>query len=95
MQRGQSINGRSGTAQPSTPRIPIPETENLFIDPGWYGVIVVETEGTNETLADLQARCGPRAFPPRPKPANPALARALEENRKVFRILREKRYGAF
>ncbi|TFK23848.1 hypothetical protein FA15DRAFT_681011 [Coprinopsis marcescibilis] len=87
MQRGQSINGRS---QPHTPRIPIPETENLFIDPGWYGTIVVETEGTNETLADLQARCGPRAFPPRPKPLNPVVAKAAEENRKVFRILREK-----
>ncbi|EAU86636.2 hypothetical protein CC1G_07294 [Coprinopsis cinerea okayama7 len=87
MQRGTSVNGR---AQPHTPRIPIPETDNLFIDSGWYGTIVVETEGTNEALADLQERCGPRAFPPRPKPLNPAMAKAREENRKVFRILREK-----
>ena len=24
---------------------------------GWYGTLVVEAEGTNEELADLQARC--------------------------------------
>ncbi|KAJ7773531.1 hypothetical protein B0H14DRAFT_3095998 [Mycena olivaceomarginata] len=29
----------------------------LFVDSGWYGTIVVETEGTNESLADLQDRC--------------------------------------
>lgn len=95
MQRGTSTNGRGGNAtQPHTPRIPIPDTTNLFIDSGWYGTLVVETEGTNEALADLQERCGPRAFPPRPKPANQAQAKAREENRKVWRILRERRYAA-
>ncbi|QRV78400.1 mucin 2, oligomeric mucus/gel-forming [Ceratobasidium sp. AG-Ba] len=35
------------------------------VDQMWEGVIVVEVEGTNEGLADLQARCGPevRLFP--------------------------------
>ncbi|KAJ2912819.1 hypothetical protein MD484_g7591, partial [Candolleomyces efflorescens] len=87
MQRGPSINGRG---QPHTPRIAIPDTDNLFIDSGWYGTIVVETEGTNEALADLQERCGPRAFPPRPRPLNPAQQKAQQEVKKVFRILREK-----
>ncbi|RXW18224.1 hypothetical protein EST38_g7633 [Candolleomyces aberdarensis] len=87
MQRGPSINGRG---QPHTPRIAIPDTDNLFIDSGWYGTIVVETEGTNEALADLQERCGPRAFPPRPRPSNPAQQKAQQEVKKVFRILREK-----
>lgn len=27
-------------------------------DPGWFGTVVVEAEGTNEGLADLQARVG-------------------------------------
>jgi hypothetical protein len=26
-------------------RIPIPKTDSLFVDPGWHGTIVVETEG--------------------------------------------------
>ena len=72
-------------------RIPIPESNGLFVDPGWYGTVVVETEGTNEALADLQDRCGPGAFPPRPRGATAATP-AQTENRKVFRILREKRY---
>ncbi|KAG9031285.1 hypothetical protein FRB95_002925 [Tulasnella sp. JGI-2019a] len=29
-----------------------------MVDPGWYGTIVIEAEGTNEGLADLQARVG-------------------------------------
>jgi hypothetical protein len=57
------------------------------VDPGWYGTIVVETEGTNEALADLQARCGLVAFPR----AYAIPSEAQIENRKVFRILREKR----
>jgi hypothetical protein len=70
-------------------RIPIPESNGLFVDPGWYGTIVVETEGTNEALADLQDRCGPGAFPPRPQGVN---GRQINrDQKKVFRILREKR----
>jgi len=78
---------------PANGRIPIPESNNLFVDPGWYGTIVVETEGTNEALADLQERCGPGWFPPRARGVNGQhVMQAQVENRKVFRILREKRY---
>ncbi|XP_006456269.1 hypothetical protein AGABI2DRAFT_195461 [Agaricus bisporus var. bisporus H97] len=70
--------------------IPITGTDNLFVDPGWYGSIVVEAEGTNEALADLQDRCGPGAFPPRVRGAHAAVSQAQVENRKVFRILRER-----
>ncbi|KAF8628309.1 hypothetical protein AX17_006012 [Amanita inopinata Kibby_2008] len=84
--------GQSPHARPRSPgRIPIPDAHGLFVDPGWYGTIIVETEGTNESLADLQDRCGPGAFPPR---AN-GVARQMGINpaadaRKVFRILRGK-----
>jgi len=84
--RGPAANGR----------IPIPESNNLFIDPGWYGTIVVETESTNEALADLQERCGPGAFPPRARGVNGLhVTQAQMENRRVFRILREKRFVGF
>ncbi|KAF5367287.1 hypothetical protein D9615_010450 [Tricholomella constricta] len=78
--------------QPNYPaRIPIPESNNMFVDPGWYGTIVVETEGTNESLADLQDRCGPGAFPPRPPQVNGRRPSAVDrEGKLVFRILREK-----
>jgi len=76
--------------RPQSPRIPIPDTSGLFVDPGWYGTVVVETEGTNECLADLQDRCGPGTFPPRAAGANAMRPRA-KESKKVFRILRERR----
>ncbi|KAI0826711.1 hypothetical protein BC628DRAFT_1410279 [Trametes gibbosa] len=62
-----------------------------FIDPGWFGTVVVEAEGTNEGLADLQARCR-GAFPPRAvgAPLSPERAARMEAQRSVFRILREK-----
>ncbi|KAG6910350.1 hypothetical protein DXG01_011419 [Tephrocybe rancida] len=71
-------------------RVPIPDC-NLFVDPGWYGTIVVETEGTNESLADLQDRCGPGVFPPRPAPVNGAKP-VDRDSKLVFRILREKSF---
>ncbi|KAJ7590939.1 hypothetical protein C8J56DRAFT_782229 [Mycena floridula] len=41
-------------------RIPIPNS-NLFVDPGWYGTVIIETEGTNEALAELrQALTAPK-----------------------------------
>ncbi|KAF9531441.1 hypothetical protein CPB83DRAFT_891808 [Crepidotus variabilis] len=76
--------------RPPTNRVPIPDFESLFVDSGWYGTIVVETEGTNEALADLQDRCGPGAFPPRPRGVNGQPTQLQIENRKVFRVLREK-----
>lgn len=68
-----------------------------LVDPGWFGTVVVEAEGTNEGLADLQERCR-GAFPVRAMGANPALnvsperAARMEERKSVFRILRERRY---
>ena len=77
-------------------RIPIPDTDNtLFVDSGWHGTVVVETEGTNEALADLQERCGPGVFPPRYTQAQAQINRIQIENKKVFRILREKRCVRF
>ncbi|KAH8103341.1 hypothetical protein BXZ70DRAFT_888963 [Cristinia sonorae] len=79
-------------------RIPVPSTAGpgpspsgaWIIDPGWYGTVVVETEGTNEGLADLQARCQ-GAFPLRAEGAAMSPERAhREERRTVFRILRER-----
>ncbi|KAH9476324.1 hypothetical protein JR316_0011899 [Psilocybe cubensis] len=81
---------RYNKGAPFNGRIPIPDSNNLFVDSGWYGTIVVETEGTNEALADLQDRCGPGAFPPRPRGVTGQISQAQIENRKVFRILREK-----
>ncbi|KAF8148000.1 hypothetical protein B0H34DRAFT_669084 [Crassisporium funariophilum] len=81
---------QSSRSQPVTSRIPIPGADNLFVDSGWYGTIVVETEGTNEALADLQDRCGSGAFPPRSRGVNGQINQAQVENRKVWRILREK-----
>jgi len=73
------------------PRISIPNTD-LFVDPGWYGTVVVEAEGTNEGLMDLQERCGTGIFPPRAKNVirNPGNLMP-RDGRKVFRLLREKR----
>ncbi|KAJ6551379.1 hypothetical protein B0H19DRAFT_1157416 [Mycena capillaripes] len=80
-----STSGR----RPPSPRIPIPESAGLFVDPGWYGTIVVETEGTNEALADIQDRC-PGAFPPRAGGAPTVPLKDGKDSKKVFKILREK-----
>ncbi|KDQ53964.1 hypothetical protein JAAARDRAFT_136225 [Jaapia argillacea MUCL 33604] len=69
------------SSSPTSPRIPIPGT-SLVIDPGWYGTVVIEAEGTNEGLADLQNRCK-GAFPPR-------AGSQKREGSRVFKILREK-----
>ncbi|CAL1711003.1 unnamed protein product [Somion occarium] len=79
-------------------RIPVPSTAGpgpspsgaWIVDPGWYGTVVVEAEGTNEGLADLQARCK-GSFPPRAVGAHPSPERTRKEERKsVFRLLRER-----
>jgi hypothetical protein len=64
------------------------------VDPGWYGTVFVEAEGTNEGLEDLQDRCGEGVFPPRAggKLGGASRMGAKEmEAKKVFRILRERR----
>ena len=58
------------------------------IDPGWYGTVVVEAEGTNEGLADLQGRCR-SAFSARGD--SRGQGSKDEERKRVFRIIRERR----
>ena len=64
---------------------PIPDT-TLVVDSAWEGSIVIECEGTNEGLADLQVRAGLEHFKPQagvhPQPG---------DGGRVFRLLREKR----
>ncbi|EIW75534.1 hypothetical protein CONPUDRAFT_65536 [Coniophora puteana RWD-64-598 SS2] len=73
------------------PRLPIPGVEGAFVDPGWHGTVVLEAEGTNEGLADLQDRCGPRAFPPRAESvAERMRGERAKGCRKVWRVLRER-----
>lgn len=52
---------------------------------------MVETEGTNECLADLQDRCGPGAFPPRAMAVSDMTNPRDKDSKLVFRILRERR----
>ncbi|KAH9950709.1 hypothetical protein B0H21DRAFT_686114 [Amylocystis lapponica] len=66
---------------------PGPKPHSVWaVDPGWYGTVVVEAEGTNEGLADLQARCR-GAFPPRAVGSRGA---PHDYRQLVFRILRER-----
>jgi hypothetical protein len=66
----------------------IPNTSGVFVHAEWAGTIVVEAEGTNEGLAELQARCG-TAFPQFRKPAAPIIPGKPEVSR-VFRLLRDR-----
>jgi hypothetical protein len=65
---------------------PVPDT-NLFVDAGWEGTIVLEAEGTNEGLADLQLRCGMEWFKPQP-----GVQPKQGDGGRVFRLIRERRY---
>ena len=87
-----SPQGGNNKTQMLISRVPIPDTDHLFVDSGWHGTVVVETEGTNEALADLQERCGPGVFPPRSRGVvSQHHPRIQMESKKVFRVLREKR----
>ncbi|KAI0717449.1 hypothetical protein C8T65DRAFT_641606 [Cerioporus squamosus] len=91
------VHRSSFTIRPSSSgkalRVSVPK--GVAHRPGWYGTVVVEAEGTNEGLADLQERCR-GAFPIRAIGAaahvsvSPERAAREEERRMVFRILREK-----
>jgi hypothetical protein len=78
---------------------------SLYVDSGWYGTIVVEvrdfyarmtwrmmllqTEGTNEGLADLMARIGMNAQTGAPIPGwHPP---QVGDPRRTYRILRDRR----
>jgi len=76
--------------------IPIPGFTGMYVDSSWYGKIVIETEGTGDSLTDLQDRCGPGAFPSRAKSSTRSLMteRSLAKEmdaRTAFRIIRERR----
>ena len=64
---------------------PILDT-NRVVDPGWEGALVIEAEGTNEGLADLQLRCGMEWFKPQP-----GVQPKQGDGGRVFRLLRERR----
>ncbi|KIM27839.1 hypothetical protein M408DRAFT_159846 [Serendipita vermifera MAFF 305830] len=68
---------------------PIPDS-NLLVDAGWEGSIVVEAEGTNEGLADLQLRCGMEWFKPQP-----GVQPKQGDGGRVFRLIRERRCVMF
>ncbi len=80
--------------------IRIPGTA-LVVDPGWWGTIVVETEGTNEGLADLQDRCKTKAFPARIAGADKiaknakAGSKGEKEPSKIYKLLRDRRWVVF
>jgi hypothetical protein len=76
--------------------IPIPGFAGLFVDASWYGKIVIETEGTADSLTDLQDRCGPGAFPSRVQSSARTMMsqKSLQREkdaRKVFRVVRDRR----
>ncbi|KAL5536303.1 hypothetical protein ACEPAF_124 [Sanghuangporus sanghuang] len=62
---------------------------SLSVDPGWYGTVIIEFEGTNEGLADLQQRCK-SGFPPRAVGRENDAAANVKAASKVFRLLRER-----
>ncbi|KZS90142.1 hypothetical protein SISNIDRAFT_415892 [Sistotremastrum niveocremeum HHB9708] len=67
--------------------IPIPQSDNLFINRSWAGIVVVEAEGTNEGLEELHSRC-PAAFPDNRLLRRRADADPLEN--RAWRLLRER-----
>ncbi|KAI6026663.1 hypothetical protein BKA83DRAFT_4246309 [Pisolithus microcarpus] len=73
---------------PRSERRAIPNLPGFFIDPNWYGTVVVEVEGTQEGLSDLQDRCGPGVFPPRPE-AITGIVKGVDR-RRIWRVIREK-----
>ncbi|KAI6040726.1 hypothetical protein EDC04DRAFT_2566574 [Pisolithus marmoratus] len=73
---------------PRSERRAIPNVPGSFIDPNWYGTVVVEVEGTQEGLADLQDRCGPGVFPPRAE-AITGIVKGVGR-RRIWRVIREK-----
>ncbi|KAG8791372.1 hypothetical protein FRC16_000437 [Serendipita sp. 398] len=67
-----------------TKGIPIPDT-TFSVDAGWEGRVVIEVEGTNEGLADLQLRCGPEWFKPQP-----GVQPKQGDGGRAFRLVRER-----
>lgn len=56
-------------------------------------MVVLEAEGTNEGLLDLQERCGPGVFPPRVEGViKKARGGKDKDCQRVWRVMREKRW---
>lgn len=82
---------------PRPQRAPVPSAPGFLVDPNWYGRVVIEAEGTNEGLVDLQERCGPGVFPPRAETIAKQIRNAKEnaQARKMWRVVRERRSVPF
>ncbi|KAG8940649.1 hypothetical protein FRC03_005222, partial [Tulasnella sp. 419] len=68
--------------------------QRTLIHPGWVGTLVIETEGTNEALADLQARLGDAVNASLIRRGSGGGSRATKNGKGIgrspFRLLREK-----
>ncbi|KAG9042171.1 hypothetical protein FS837_011191 [Tulasnella sp. UAMH 9824] len=62
-----------------------------LIDAGWHGIVVIDAEGTNEGLADLQGRIGNAVtlFPTKTLTGG-RVPPAVSGGKSVFRLLRDK-----
>jgi hypothetical protein len=59
------------------------------VDAAWAGIVIVETEGTNEGLAELQARCG-STFPKFRRGLEGTGVTPAAAQSRLFRLLRER-----
>lgn len=97
---------QSQRSLPGAPLLTLPTKERRPVDIGWVGTVVIETEGTNEGLADLKGRCR-GGYPPKARSASSSAKGVKggagtgaggnepnvgERERCVWRILRERRY---
>jgi hypothetical protein len=64
-------------------------TGTAVVDEGWYGTVVLETEGTNEGLEDLLGRVGYNAA--NGQPIHGWRTPEAGDPRRMYRILRERR----
>ncbi|KAI3621316.1 hypothetical protein WG66_014419 [Moniliophthora roreri] len=58
------------------------------VHPSWYGAVIIETDGSNESLEDLKERCGLGTFP---KKTTSSRKQKDGCEKMVWRILRDKR----
>ncbi|KAK7049882.1 hypothetical protein VNI00_005312 [Paramarasmius palmivorus] len=69
--------------------IPIPNVNGgqcYTVHPAWYGAIIIETDGSNESLEDLKERCGTKFFPKLTSTRKPGDT----SEKTVWRLIREK-----
>ncbi|KAG7095270.1 hypothetical protein E1B28_006043 [Marasmius oreades] len=70
--------------------IPIRDSNGHTVHSAWYGSIVIETDGTSESLDDLKERCGLGVFPQRAVVMGRHGKQRGRHEKMVWRILREK-----